>query len=158
MPERLTDQGRQALMRRIGSRDTRPELVVRRMVHAAGYRYVLHDKRLPGRPDLVFPSRKKVIFVHGCFWHRHTCGRGYRPVKNADFWAAKLEANAIRDRRQIEALIALGWGVLIVWECATRRASLPALESSLTAFLEDAGEPAMIETASAPDAVLPGSG
>jgi len=145
-------------MRRIGSRDTRPELVVRRMLHAAGYRYVLHDKRLPGRPDLVFPARRKVIFVHGCFWHRHTCGRGYSPAKNVDFWAAKLEANAIRDRRHIEALIALNWSVLVVWECTTRRACLAALGASLTAFLEGTGGPALTETASAANAALAGSG
>jgi DNA mismatch endonuclease Vsr len=84
-------------MRRIGAKDTQPEIAVRRMLHAQGYRYVLHDKRLPGKPDLVFPGRCKVVFVHGCFWRGHSCGRGFRPSSNAAFWAAKINGNRARD-------------------------------------------------------------
>lgn len=78
------------------------------MLHALGYRYVLHNKRLPGKPDLVFPTRRKVVFVNGCFWHGHTCGRGFRPSSNAAFWAAKIDGNRSRDRREIRATRAQG--------------------------------------------------
>jgi DNA mismatch endonuclease (patch repair protein) len=123
-------------MARIGSKDTKPEMVVRRMLHALGYRYVLHDRRLPGSPDLVFPSRRKAVFVHGCFWHRHDCGRGFEPKSNVEFWSAKLEANRARDRRHLAALSALGWRVLVVWECATDPKELRTLERKLVRFLE----------------------
>ena len=91
-------------------------LLVRRMLHRLGYRYVLHDPRLPGRPDLVFPPRKKAIQVHGCFWHGHNCTRGFKPKSNSGFWAAKFEANRARDARNLIALSYLGWETLVVWE------------------------------------------
>ena len=107
-------------MRAVKGKDTKPELAVRRMVHAAGYRYRLHRKDLPGRPDLVFGPRKKVIFVHGCFWHSHSdgvCKAASVPKVRADYWAAKLEANRVRDARNMAALHQSGWQVLVVWEC-----------------------------------------
>ena len=107
-------------MRAVKGKDTKPELAVRRMVHAAGYRYRLHRKDLPGRPDLVFGPRKKVIFVHGCFWHSHSdgvCKAASVPKARADYWAAKLEANKARDARNVKALEGSGWRVLTVWEC-----------------------------------------
>lgn len=136
MAERLSPEGRSALMRRIGAKDTQPEMAVRRMLHAQGYRYVLHDKRLPGKPDLVFPGRRKVVFVHGCFWHGHSCGRGFRPSSNAAFWAAKINGNRARDRRNVRAINALGWRVLTVWECAAQPKKIEALQRRLIAFLE----------------------
>ena len=134
--DKLTPQDRSALMSRIRSRDTKPEMAVRRLLHGLGYRYVLHDARLPGKPDLVFPSRRKVVFVHGCFWHGHDCGRGFRPANNAEFWAAKIDGNRARDRRHVRAIRAEGWKVLTVWECAVRSQRMAALERRLVGFLE----------------------
>jgi len=108
-------------MRSVRSRDTKPELLVRRAVTALGYRYRLHKATLPGKPDLVFASRRKVIFVHGCFWHGHDCARGARePKSNVDYWAAKVRRNRERDAKTIAALHDAGWKVLIVWECETK--------------------------------------
>lgn len=136
MADRLSPEGRSALMSRIGAKDTQPEMAVRRMLHALGYRYVLHDKRLPGKPDLVFPARRKVVFVHGCFWHGHGCGRGFRPSSNAAFWAAKIDVNRARDRRNVRAICAQGWRVLTVWECGAHPKKIEALRRRLVAFLE----------------------
>ncbi|MFJ5955373.1 very short patch repair endonuclease [Paenarthrobacter sp. NPDC092416] len=114
----MTPSQRSAHMAKIRSVDTKPELVVRRTLHAAGYRYRLHDPRLPGRPDLVFPARRKVIFVHGCFWHGHDCPVGARtPKTNAQFWNEKRLRNRVRDSAQLDLLLAAGWKVLVVWEC-----------------------------------------
>jgi DNA mismatch endonuclease, patch repair protein len=135
MSDRLPAAERSALMGRIRSKDTAPEMLVRRMLHALGYRYVLHDKRLPGTPDLTFPSRRKVVFVHGCFWHGHHCGRGFRPARNADFWAMKLDANKARDRRSVRALRSQGWEVMTVWECETGAGRIEALRRRLETFL-----------------------
>jgi DNA mismatch endonuclease (patch repair protein) len=105
-------------MGRVRSKDTGPELVVRRLVHAMGYRYRLHGKGLPGRPDLVFRSRGKLIFVHGCFWHLHKgCALARLPKSRTDFWLPKLEANRLRDAKTQRALRRAGWKVLVVWEC-----------------------------------------
>ncbi len=136
MADRLSAQQRSALMSRIRSKHTQPELVVRRLVHVLGYRYVLHDARLPGTPDLVFPARRKVIFVHGCFWHGHRCSRGFRPTSNAPYWAAKIERNRQRDREANRALRRLGWDVLVVFECALKPRRLPILLTRLVAFLD----------------------
>jgi DNA mismatch endonuclease (patch repair protein) len=111
---------RSANMRAIRSKDMRPELTVRSIAHKLGYRFRLHRKDLPGKPDLVFPSRRKVIFVHGCFWHSHGCKISHMPKSNAGYWGPKLERNRTRDHRNIEALTAAGWGSLVIWECETR--------------------------------------
>lgn len=107
-------------MARIKGKDTHPEMVVRRALHAAGLRYVLHDKRLPGKPDIMLPSRRCVVEVRGCFFHRHpdpACPRARLPKSRLDFWVPKLEAKAARDQRNDAALRALGWHLIIVWEC-----------------------------------------
>lgn len=105
-------------MRRIRSRDTKPELAVRRLVHGLGYRYRLHRRGLPGTPDLVFHSRRKVIFVHGCFWHQHDCPMGSKqPSTRPEYWRPKLARNVARDHECRRKLAALGWDVLTVWEC-----------------------------------------
>lgn len=110
-------------MSRVRGRDTKPEMLVRRSAHGMGYRYRLHRRDLPGSPDLVFPSRRKVIFVHGCFWHRHLdpdCKLARLPKSKLDFWGPKLETNRERDERNVVLLEELGWDVLIIWECQTK--------------------------------------
>ena len=108
-------------MRRIRHKDMAPELAVRRLAHGMGYRYRLHRKDLPGKPDLVFVSRRKVIFVHGCFWHMHGCKVSHQPKSNLDYWVSKLARNKIRDTKHVKALRADGWHVLVVWECELRQ-------------------------------------
>lgn len=104
----------------IRSGDTKPERVVRKFLHAAGLRYRLHVPDLPGKPDLVFPRHNVALFVHGCFWHGHTCRYFKVPSTRTDFWVTKIRANQARDARQIERLREMGWRVLVIWECATR--------------------------------------
>lgn len=116
--DNLTPEQRKRTMTRVHSNDTRPEMRVRRLVHGLGYRYRLHRKDLPGNPDLVFPKRRKIIFVHGCFWHGHDCKAGRkRPKANETYWSTKLARNKERDVANQALLRAQGWDVLIVWEC-----------------------------------------
>ena len=120
MPDTLSPAERSRRMGLVRGKHTSPELAVRRMVHALGYRYALHAKDLPGAPDLVFRKRRKVIFVHGCFWHRHSkksCRLARLPKSRLDFWLPKLESNRIRDIRHRKALRAAGWQIFVVWEC-----------------------------------------
>lgn len=105
-------------MRAVKSSNTKPELALRKALHALGYRYRLYVKDLPGKPDLVFPKYRTVIFVHGCFWHGHACKRGARtPKSNVDYWVEKIARNKARDRKNAAALRKLGWGVITLWEC-----------------------------------------
>ncbi len=121
-------------MQAVKSKDTTPEMAVRRMTHAMGCRYRLHGKNLPGKPDLVFASRRKVIFVHGCFWHGHGCRRGARtPKENRDYWQAKIARNKTRDIQTRAALAVAGWGVLIIWECEIGKSA--ALREKISRFL-----------------------
>lgn len=137
-------------MRAVRSVDTRPEMVVRRWLHAMGYRYRLHRRDLPGAPDIVFPGRRKIIFVHGCFWHGHNCARGARmPVANADYWRSKIARNVTRDAGHIAALRQAGWDVLIVWECQLKVRERPALTALLRNFLESGASPETPPTAQA---------
>lgn len=123
-------------MSRIRGKDTKPELAVRRLVHALGYRFRLHRRDLPGSPDLVLPRLKKVIFVHGCFWHRHPgCRFAYTPKANAEFWLKKLTSNVSRDAAVRAALMAQGWDVMVVWECEVGDSH--ALARRLRTFLAD---------------------
>ncbi|WP_083861283.1 very short patch repair endonuclease [Microvirga lotononidis] len=125
---------RSALMARVKGRDTKPELIVRRVAHALGHRFRLHRRDLPGTPDMVFPRLKKVIFVHGCFWHRHPgCSKASSPKTRAAFWQSKFDANVERDARSIRELRRAGWDVEVVWECETK--DVDALESKLRRFL-----------------------
>ena len=136
----LTPEERSRVMARVRSKDTRPELAVRRLLHGLGYRYRLHRRDLPGCPDLVFPSRRKLIFVHGCFWHRHNCKLGRRtPKSRVGFWTAKFEGNRSRDRRNRAKLRRRDWAVLMVWECQLR--DLAKLTTRLTEFLGPPGIP-----------------
>jgi len=121
MVDVLTREQRQYCMSRIRGKDTKPEMIVRRLVHSLGYRYRLHVRSLPGCPDLVLHRHRKVIFVHGCFWHRHNCRYGrVRPATRAKFWHDKLEGNKERDRKNRRRLRQQGWQVLTVWECQTK--------------------------------------
>jgi DNA mismatch endonuclease (patch repair protein) len=124
-------------MSRVRGRDTKPEMLVRRFAHGMGYRYRLHRRDLPGAPDLVFSSRKKVIFVHGCFWHRHPdpeCPLARLPKSKLDFWRRKLETNRERDERNLALLSELGWDVLEIWECQTKNRK--ELQARVRGFLE----------------------
>ena len=134
----LPDQTmRSRIMRAVKSKDTKPEMIVRRLVHGMGYRYRLHRTGLPGKPDLVFGPRRKVIFVHGCFWHGHHCKRGARvPKTNIKYWTAKIGRNRQRDKDSEAALAAMGWRVLIVWECEKKDGAVrTALAMTLDGFL-----------------------
>jgi DNA mismatch endonuclease, patch repair protein len=110
-------------MRAIRSRDTLPELAVRSLVHRLGYRFRLHRKDLPGKPDLVFPARRKVIFVHGCFWHAHACKSGLIPKSNREFWVPKLRLNKVRDKKNQKKLTQQGWDSLTVWQCELKNSN-----------------------------------
>ena len=123
-------------MRAVRAKDTTPEMIIRHTLHSLGYRYALHRQNLPGKPDLVFVSRRKVVFVHGCFWHMHKCRHGkISPVTNRDYWRAKREKNKKRDRKHIRELRAEGWQVLVAWECWGR--DLIRLRQRLVTFLEN---------------------
>jgi DNA mismatch endonuclease (patch repair protein) len=123
---------RSRTMRAVKSKDTEPEWIVRKLLHAAGYRYRLHAKELPGKPDLVFPSRRKVVFVHGCFWHGHACARGARrPKTNSEYWKGKIARNRERDEAHLIALRQGGWKVRTIWECEINRGVLPGLKRFL---------------------------
>lgn len=133
MADNRTPESRSALMSRIGGRNTAPEFIVRRLLHSLGYRFRLHRRDLPGTPDIVFPSRRKIVFVNGCFWHAHGCRIGRPPKSRLEFWGPKLEHNRTKDKRDKRALRALGWEVLTVWQCQTK--SRNQLESRLLSFL-----------------------
>ncbi|WP_284506433.1 DNA mismatch endonuclease Vsr [Caballeronia sp. GAWG1-5s-s] len=132
----LSPTERSERMGRIRATDSKPELIVRKLVFSMDFRYRLHGRKLPGRPDLVFPGRKKVIFVHGCFWHRHTeCALARLPKSRLDFWGPKLEGNRLRDQRVLHELDAMGWRSLVVWECELKDKG--ALSTRIREFLEE---------------------
>jgi DNA mismatch endonuclease, patch repair protein len=138
MTDVFSQEKRSQVMRNIKSRDTKPELMVRKLVHSLGFRYRLSDPKLPGRPDLTFKSRKKVIFVHGCFWHQHDspdCRVGRIPKSRQDYWIPKLRKNVLRDQENKSALISNEWGVLEIWECETKSRNREKLISTITDFL-----------------------
>jgi DNA mismatch endonuclease (patch repair protein) len=133
MADTLTPAARSAHMAKIRSKDTKPEVLVRRLLFRLGYRFRLHGKGLPGRPDIVFKARRKVVFVHGCFWHGHAgCASAHMPKTRPDFWAEKFSKNAQRDEKNVAALEALGYDVAVVWEC---EAACPGLARKLESFL-----------------------
>jgi DNA mismatch endonuclease, patch repair protein len=135
---KLSAEMRSKIMRGIRNKDTRPEMIVRRLVHGLGYRYRLHASDLPGRPDLVFRPRRKVVFVHGCFWHQHPGCPNVRPPRSRlRFWRPKLDGNRLRDEENLRRLREAGWSVLVLWECELGEAS--ALADRIVTFLE--GQP-----------------
>lgn len=122
-------------MARIASKNTKPEILIRKIAHNLGYRFRLHRKDLPGKPDLVFVNRKKIIFVHGCFWHGHNCKAGKNtPKSNTDYWIPKLANNKKRDQKHIKELKKSGWNVLIIWECEIK--NLEKIKQKIQIFLE----------------------
>lgn len=137
MADTLTPTERSERMGRVRAIDTKPEMVVRHLVHRMGYRYRLHGRDLPGCPDLVFPRFRKALFVHGCFWHRHpdpTCRLARLPKSRLDFWLPKLEGNRHRDEENQSALLSLGWSFMVVWECQIKDGK--SLEDRIRLFFE----------------------
>jgi DNA mismatch endonuclease (patch repair protein) len=132
--DRLASATRRRLMQAIKGKNTKPELVVRSLLHKLGYRFRLRRKDLPGTPDIVFPSRKAAIFVHGCFWHGHLCRIGQLPKSRIDYWKPKISANRTRDDRKQAALAASGWRLFVVWQCELT--DTKALAGKLGMFLE----------------------
>ena len=134
MTDRLTPEARSRLMSRVRCADTKPEIAVRRLLHSLGFRFRLHRRDLPGCPDIVLPRHRKIVFVHGCFWHSHPgCRRASRPKDHREFWDKKLAGNTERDEKSLRALEAAGWKVLIIWECETRNAA--GLRERIRGFL-----------------------
>jgi DNA mismatch endonuclease (patch repair protein) len=130
----VTSEKRSEVMSKIRSKDTRPEMLIRKLIFSHGYRYRLHYKNLPGKPDIVFPSRKKVVFVHGCFWHQHNkCRDGKLPKSKLSYWKPKLEKNVFRDKDHQVKLKKLGWQYLIIWECELK--DIVSLENKIINFL-----------------------
>ncbi|MBY5524062.1 very short patch repair endonuclease [Rhizobium leguminosarum] len=144
MVDRLDQAQRSALMRSVKAKNTKPEMIVRSTAHQLGYRFRLHVKDLAGKPDLVFPARKKIIFVHGCFWHRHkNCHRASTPVTNVEFWNAKFQRNSARDIQKEILLRADGWEVLTIWECEVR--NIEHLAANLVNFIGGTGQEDSVE-------------
>lgn len=132
-------EARRNVMRANKGKDTKPELVLRSMLHRMGYRYRLHRRGLPGKPDIVFPAKRKAVFVHGCFWHGHVaCRRANVPKTRAGYWSSKLEANRERDRRAVEQLLGMGWQSITVWEC--EMSNPEAVAARIAAFLGAPGK------------------
>ena len=147
MPDTFDSATRSRIMARVQSRNTGPELILRRALHARGLRYKLHDSALPGRPDLVFPRFRAVCFVHGCFWHRHEgCRRTTTPATNREYWERKFEANVRRDRNHRAALLDAGWRVGVIWECALRpKRRLEEVAVGVEEWLKGRGEEFVVE-------------
>ena len=118
MTDTVSPAERSRIMARVGSRDTKPELLIRRGLHARGFRYRVHDRRLPGKPDMVFPKYKSIIFIHGCFWHGHACHMFRKPSSRTEYWNQKFARNIERDKRNFRCLEDKGWRILTIWECA----------------------------------------
>lgn len=136
MVDTLTVEQRSRLMSHCRGKNTKPEKVVRSVLHEMGYRFRLHRRDLPGSPDIVLPKYKTAIFVHGCFWHRHSgCKKATMPKDNADYWTRKMAENIERDERKQHALLDLGWNVAVVWQCATEKPSLKMLPARLQQLL-----------------------
>ena len=139
MTDNLTAEQRRKCMSRIGGKNTKPEKIVSSWLHQRGYRFRLHRKDLPGKPDIVLPKYKTVVFVHGCFWHQHEgCRKALLPQTNKDFWLKKLQQNAIRDQAVQEQLETCGWKVFVIWQCEIK--DFDKLAQRLTAFLESRKE------------------
>jgi len=134
MVDTRTPEQRRRIMQSVRQKDTGPELKVRRALHALGYRFRLHPKTLVGRPDIVFPSRKKAIFVHGCFWHGHECSKGRLPASRLDYWGPKIAGNKERDGRAVSELERAGWLCFAVWQCETGK-DIDRTVARIVAFL-----------------------
>lgn len=147
MTDTRTPEQRRRIMQSVGTKDTGPEMAVRRLLHRLGYRYRLHRRDLPGTPDLAFPSRKKAVFVHGCYWHGHGCSKGRLPKSGLDYWGQKIARNKERDAEKEAALHRLGWETETIWQCELRDAE--AATKKLVGFLGPSTNP--IDTATSTD-------
>jgi DNA mismatch endonuclease (patch repair protein) len=134
MPDVVDKETRSRMMSGIKGKNTKPEMVVRSFLHRQGFRFRLHSKTLPGKPDIVLPKFKTVVFVHGCFWHRHLCQQFVWPKTRMAFWKEKLEGNVARDKRKQRTLRLLGWNVITLWECGISETSLKRLQRKLVAL------------------------
>lgn len=135
MPDIFAPEKRHEIMQNVKTKNTAPEIKLRSLLHKNGFRFRANRKDLPGKPDIVLPKYRAVIFVHGCFWHGHDCSRGQRPQTNADFWKQKIDRNVIRDKSDVSLLESLGWRVLIVWECEIKKKNEAVLLSQVKEFL-----------------------
>lgn len=135
MPDIFAPEKRHEIMQNVKTNNTAPEIKLRSLLHKNGFRFRVNRKDLPGKPDIVLPKYRAVIFVHGCFWHGHDCPRGQRPQTNADFWKQKIDRNVIRDKSDVSLLESLGWRVLIVWECEIKKKNEAVLLSQVKEFL-----------------------
>lgn len=135
MPDIFAPEKRHEIMQNVKTKNTAPEIKLRSLLHKNGFRFRANRKDLPGKPDIVLPKYRAVIFVHGCFWHGHDCPRGQRPQTNADFWKQKIDRNVIRDKSDVSLLESLGWRVLIVWECEIKKKNEAVLLSRVKEFL-----------------------
>ena len=135
MPDIFAPEKRHEIMQNVKTKNTAPEIKLRSLLHKNGFRFRVNRKDLPGKPDIVLPKYRAVIFVHGCFWHGHDCPRGQRPQTNADFWNQKIDRNVIRDKSDVSLLESLGWRVLIVWECEIKKKKEAVLLSRVKEFL-----------------------
>ncbi|MBF9195528.1 DNA mismatch endonuclease Vsr [Microvirga sp. BT290] len=137
MVDTRTPEQRRHIMQSVRSKNTGPEMIVRRIAHRLGYRFRVHRRDLPGTPDLVFPSRKKAIYVHGCFWHGHRCSKGKLPKSRPEFWIPKISRNKERDLGAVAAMEAMGWDTLTLWQCETK--DRDAVAKALVDFLGPPG-------------------
>lgn len=136
--DKFSQEKRSSIMGSVKSKNTAPELIVRRLLHNLGYRFRLHRKDLPGSPDIVLPKYKKIIFVNGCFWHGHeNCRKSKLPVTNSKFWSDKISKNIERDKESIKKLTEMGWSCLTIWDCQTTKKNLPQLTTILNEFINN---------------------
>lgn len=140
MVDTRTPEQRRRIMQSVGQKNTGPEVAVRRALHRLGYRFRLHSKGLPGRPDIVFPSRKKLIFVHGCFWHGHNCSKGRLPKSRPEFWIPKIDGNKSRDERIVNELKKDGWESFVIWQC-----EIAKLDNTIEAATDFLGPPGSVK-------------
>ena len=136
MTDIFTKEKRSDIMSRIKNKNTTPEVVIRKLIYSLGYRYCLHQKDLPGTPDIVFIKKKKAIFIHGCFWHGHCCKRGSLPELNKEQWRAKILKNVERDHQSFEALINMGWEYIVIWQCEIKKHKMNEIKVRLVKFIE----------------------
>lgn len=137
MADIFSKKKRSEIMSKITGKNTKPEIIIRKLIFYEGYRYRLHRKDLPGKPDIVFPSKKKVIFINGCFWHGHKCKRGTLPETNKEFWEDKINGNKKRDKENKRKLTKLGWEYLVIWQCEIKKKKFDKLLFKITDFLEN---------------------
>jgi DNA mismatch endonuclease Vsr len=137
MPDIFDKEKRSQIMSKVKNKDTKPEIIVRKLLYSIGYRYRVNYSKLPCKPDIIFVRKKKVIFVNGCLWHGHDCKRGKLPDTNVEKWATKITVNIERDKRNYSALAQIGWSYLVIWQCEIKKGSMDMLEGKIREFLKE---------------------